>query len=103
MSGWDAFVGSVQGNSLALPAQGFEDSSLYGNERDPAEVSSNRCSELSAIDQYSRGRVWPEIELTSTCSRFRTNLPSSRLDWSSSRSPHDYIRCRALRMCYSSL
>lgn len=51
MSGWDAFVGSAQGNSLALPVQGFEDSSLYANERDSAEVSSNRCSKLSALDQ----------------------------------------------------
>ena len=61
MSGWDAFVGSAQGNSLSLPVQGFEESSLYGNERDSAEVSTNRCSKFRAVHQKSPGRIWPEL------------------------------------------
>ena len=48
MSGWDAFVGSAQGNSLALPVQGFEEGSLYGNDRESAEVRTFELSELVA-------------------------------------------------------
>ena len=67
MSGWEAFVGSAQGNSLALPVQGFEESNLYGKDKDSTEVSIVVLSRLSAGHRYSRAAIRLEIELTSTC------------------------------------